>query len=754
MADSSNNPMRSGPLWDAVRKALRDAGIGELPVDPPDIADALDASPQELIAAARQQNPSLVDRLLRIISPALFPEEGTRQGLVSALIRHLRPDLIRSLRGGRDNRGGDTPGSQDTPAAPPPSVPAVGRPAVDWTQTYTVTPTSIANDAVDALMAAEPPRNHGDVPGAAVINAMASGVTAAETPQRPRTAREVFQQIGQAIHQRMRREEPRQESSAVTVTPPAPTETASASESTEPTTTAGRFFAGFRRGFTLGPRLAAAGLRRALQSVAYRSLVHPTLAQHVHGLWRIEQAVRHAQHGQPAGQPHRSGAMATAAPMLQAMTATPPNTAPVTDEAASPSPKSVTDGLALPAAPAALASLQTERPVVSRRSGLIMGQASRAMRTAVREGERQQTQPEERVERQTERQQEPEARTFRQTILQQIAGSTIGRTMLNVGRTILTHGRRMRRQAVRALDPRTTGGVLQRLTTSVRNELRPAPQQDDRSVSGQQASRTQRRSVLRMISRTNAGRRMLATGRQAGVMLRRRARQTLGRRVGKQIVGRAATGLLGRIGGGIARLGMAGAGAGAAGGAAAGAAGGLGAAGVAGLALGVGAFAAVLAVAAVPALRRFAEHINESNRELARYNGSIAAAFARLDIGRFQRERLTASETSASSVRLSDAVNEMEEALHPISRDLKTMMNTVGFVAAKLVTFFAMAQETALKFIPGFQMVLDKIEENTRDKADQVAWQLLKELARPNREQELNQQGLRQRQAIDPLWRG
>lgn len=206
------------------------------------------------------------------------------------------------------------------------------------------------------------------------------------------------------------------------------------------------------------------------------------------------------------------------------------------------------------------------------------------------------------------------------------------------------------------------------------------------------------------------------------------------------------------MGAGLAgRLGL-----GAAAGGGAAAAGGLGVAGIAGVAVGLAAFGGILALAVMPALKKFAEHLNEGNRELARYNGTIAAAFLRLDMGRVYREQAMGNETAGSASSLADAVNELEEAFHPMATSMRSVGNQIAIGAAYIATKIAEVNNALLKHLPGMEWLLEKIEDNQKDKekSAQFAWKLLHTLKDPARDQRLNGPGLQQRQPIDPLWKG
>lgn len=206
------------------------------------------------------------------------------------------------------------------------------------------------------------------------------------------------------------------------------------------------------------------------------------------------------------------------------------------------------------------------------------------------------------------------------------------------------------------------------------------------------------RSVMRQafVSRTvETGRK---TAWKAAKITRRQARNAqkgfrnfgktaLGRTIPGQAASRLGQRLAGGLAGRAANVGRMASGVSVASGAgvtAAGAAAGVtaGFAAIAGVAVGlVSAFAGLLA-----ASKSLSTRWNEANRELATYNGMIAGAMARLDVGRIRRGMERGAQTQESATDLADAVNRMEQSLLPLRSDINIGFNRVGEFLAELVT--------------------------------------------------------------------
>jgi len=86
------------------------------------------------------------------------------------------------------------------------------------------------------------------------------------------------------------------------------------------------------------------------------------------------------------------------------------------------------------------------------------------------------------------------------------------------------------------------------------------------------------------------------------------------------------------------------------------------------------------------ALGRFGQELNESNRKYATYNGSIAMAFAKLDIARLQRDIQTGRATQGSAVALANSVNRFEKAGQPLREAGGTALNIVGTGLTEIAT--------------------------------------------------------------------
>jgi len=160
-----------------------------------------------------------------------------------------------------------------------------------------------------------------------------------------------------------------------------------------------------------------------------------------------------------------------------------------------------------------------------------------------------------------------------------------------------------------------------------------------------------------------------------------------GRVIGKTISGLARA-TIGRVGINSTLGGIVGGPLGSAGGIAGSLIGGTAGAAIGGVATGAGAAIAFGKAIndAANALRGFAQTTAESNRSLGTYNGSIAAAFAKLDSQRIRREKEVGAFTSGSNRALTKAVNEAEEARQPLRALGMQTDNILGVLGAKIAT--------------------------------------------------------------------
>lgn len=127
-----------------------------------------------------------------------------------------------------------------------------------------------------------------------------------------------------------------------------------------------------------------------------------------------------------------------------------------------------------------------------------------------------------------------------------------------------------------------------------------------------------------------------------------------------------------------------------------------------------------------PIIKRLGDRFSESQRSLAQYNGTIAAAFARLDVNRMVRDVRVGSQTSGSTQKLTEAIDRFEQAATPIRIAFINFANTV------IVPFLNMATEVVDKVGKAVEKVdqfaekfgLDLIEDNPKSGFTDVQFQL------------------------------
>lgn len=92
--------------------------------------------------------------------------------------------------------------------------------------------------------------------------------------------------------------------------------------------------------------------------------------------------------------------------------------------------------------------------------------------------------------------------------------------------------------------------------------------------------------------------------------------------------------------------------------------------------------AAAGAGASLATLAKSAEAVNaaflETRRSMAQYNGMIAAAFNKLDVGRIQREIQSGNATAASTSAFADSQDRLEQAMQPMNNALTNMGNFIA----------------------------------------------------------------------------
>lgn len=126
---------------------------------------------------------------------------------------------------------------------------------------------------------------------------------------------------------------------------------------------------------------------------------------------------------------------------------------------------------------------------------------------------------------------------------------------------------------------------------------------------------------------------------------------------------------------------------------------------------------------AVALLRKFTFGLSESNRDLAKWNGALAASFAKLDIAQMQMDIRQASATGGSAAALNDALADVIREFQPIREDLGILVNLVGISAATGVkSLISMAKQMMIA-IPQLKEIVDGLhiiedEMKKKNKAD------------------------------------
>lgn len=77
-------------------------------------------------------------------------------------------------------------------------------------------------------------------------------------------------------------------------------------------------------------------------------------------------------------------------------------------------------------------------------------------------------------------------------------------------------------------------------------------------------------------------------------------------------------------------------------------------------------------------MKKFVGVLSESNRDLAKWNGSLAASFNKLDIQQMKFDMQTANATSGSASALNDAFAELLTEFQPIRQDIGILVNLAG----------------------------------------------------------------------------
>lgn len=129
--------------------------------------------------------------------------------------------------------------------------------------------------------------------------------------------------------------------------------------------------------------------------------------------------------------------------------------------------------------------------------------------------------------------------------------------------------------------------------------------------------------------------------------------------------------------------------------------------------LATAAVAGTSALVLVPlAGKKLAESLVGANERLARFNGTIANAYAKLGREDLIRSRQSAAATAGTTAELTEAVSQMRDELRPVSDVVTNVLNEIGAGFAIMVKNSVAIAKGLAKYIPG----IGEIAENTAPK--------------------------------------
>lgn len=125
------------------------------------------------------------------------------------------------------------------------------------------------------------------------------------------------------------------------------------------------------------------------------------------------------------------------------------------------------------------------------------------------------------------------------------------------------------------------------------------------------------------------------------------------------------------------------------------------------------------AAGAAKKLFDFASGVNESNREISKFSGSMASAFAQLDIQDLQRNMRLAQNTQGTGTAVADEMNSLKDDTQAMREMMTTFKNTFALGSLKLLR----AANIIIEHLPEIQAlrwVAEQIEQNTQPEDGQV----------------------------------
>lgn len=125
---------------------------------------------------------------------------------------------------------------------------------------------------------------------------------------------------------------------------------------------------------------------------------------------------------------------------------------------------------------------------------------------------------------------------------------------------------------------------------------------------------------------------------------------------------------------------------------------------------------ATAAVLGIKAVKNFAGSIVDANEPLKKYNGAIAAAYARLEAGNIGRDVQTAHATAGSTSTLADSFDELLDEVRPIKDATITALNLAAIMATGIGKLLVLMLKLTIVG-PAVIELLKKIEDLLKPKA-------------------------------------
>lgn len=122
-------------------------------------------------------------------------------------------------------------------------------------------------------------------------------------------------------------------------------------------------------------------------------------------------------------------------------------------------------------------------------------------------------------------------------------------------------------------------------------------------------------------------------------------------------------------------------------------------------------------------LGSFSFDISEANRNLAEWNGQIAASFQKLDVTKMRLAIQTGAATSGTASELNNQIGKLLQEFQPVREEAGKAINMLGIVVTRTMTSVLQSVKTIAAEIPWLKKgvdALDAIEEDLKKNNNQI----------------------------------